>query len=310
MLCLISNLLAFYKYKHKLKAIENTIENKIFCNETFCPDKIYNIDKVPIQQSNSYQEDIARYVSNLISIVSNNKINDQNPKGLDNIKLLFNDKNNIPFGVIWKDKINNVLFIIFRGTNNIGEWIQDLNVKQDRYFIPQKNNTQHNSQVLFSINENTNVSVHAGFMDAYSKFRENMLDTIKKEGPSQIIVGGHSLGAAISTICGVELFGKGFNTIIYNFASPRVAGENFKKIIDNSKIPIYRIVNEEDIVPTLPPSIVPNLKEIKKPFFYTHCGEQKSFSINRFSFINNHIMSCYKEYLFNNDLKKGIDNKK
>uniref|UniRef100_A0A6C0J1A1 Uncharacterized protein n=1 Tax=viral metagenome TaxID=1070528 RepID=A0A6C0J1A1_9ZZZZ len=29
------------------------------------------------------------------------------------------------------------------------------------------------------------------------------------------------------------------------------------------------------------------------PFLYEHCGKEYSFTDNRFSYMNNHIISCY-----------------
>ena len=313
LVCLISTIIAtVYGFK-KIKAIDYIGENKRYCGKNICPDRIYEINTIPVQQEpNSYQEDMSRYTSNLVSIVSNNKINDNNPKGLENIKLLYNLKDKEPFGVIWKDNTNNVLFIVLRGTEYTKEWIQDLDSSQSKYNIITKNKNKKYSQVLFALNTGIDLMLHSGFIEVYENIRNDIIDTVNKLGPSKIIVCGHSLGAAVSTICGVDLFMKGYNTITYNFASPRVGDVNFCKLIKSNNIPIYRLVNEDDIIPTLPPSIVPNLDKYNEPYFYTHCGEQKTFSDNRFSYTNNHIMTCYKDYLFgkNNDLKIVIDNKK
>ena len=295
--CLISAIWASLYATKKYQAFKYILENKRYCGKLTCEDDLYDINEIPIQQSNSYQEDMAKYTSNLISIVSKNKISENNPNGLENLKLLYNIKDKEPFGVIWKDSKNNRLFIVFRGTLYTEEWMQDFDTSQTDYTITKKDKSAANSQALFSLDTGLDLMLHSGFIEAYENIRDTTMDIVNKVGPSKIVVCGHSLGAAISTICGVDLFMKGYNTIIYNFASPRVGDINFCKLIKSNNIPIYRLVNEEDVIPTLPPSIVPNLKDFSKPYFYTHCGVQISFSDNRFSYVNNHVLSCYKDQL-------------
>jgi triacylglycerol lipase len=300
----VSVVILYTIYNKNKIAVFNTFENKLFCNEYYCPNTILKINDIPKQITSKYQENMAQYVFNLISVLGSNKKElIQKQKGLDVIKKLYNSTEDKPFGVIFYDKANKTLFIIFRGTINIGEWMQDFDVSQKSYTLPIiKNSTKNknnNIQSMFSLSPGNIVKIHSGFIDVYTKFRLELLNKVKIIKPSTIIVSGHSLGAAVATIVGTELYMKGYDTIIYNYASPKVGNEVFSKVIKDNSIPLYRHVNTSDIIPTLPPSVVPNLNIPSKPYFYSHSGKEITFTDNRFSYINNHILPCYKKYLFN-----------
>ena len=230
--------------KNKI-AVFNTFENKLFCNEYYCPNTILEINDIPKQITSKYQENMAQYVFNLISVLGSNKKElIQKQKGLDVIKKLYNSTEDKPFGVIFYDKANKTLFIIFRGTINIGEWMQDFDVSQKSYTLPIiKNSTKNknnNIQSMFSLSPGNIVKIHSGFIDIYTKFRLELFNKVKIIKPSTIIVSGHSLGAAVATIVGTELYMKGYDTIIYNYASPKVGNEVFSKVIKDNSIPLYR----------------------------------------------------------------------
>ncbi len=138
--------------------------------------------------------------------------------------------------------------------------------------------------------------VHKGFNDFFSVIKEQVTPTISKYKSKEIIVAGHSLGAALSVLFGLELKRNGFNTHVYNFGSPRIGNLKFKKLVDNTEIPIWRHVNTEDVIPTLPLPVTPDLEEPSYPFVYTHCGTVINFSANWGSLINNHVAPVYIDY--------------
>lgn len=290
-------ILIVVQIKLKGKDIEYALDNKKYCNESFCPTTIENYDKAIVNNSNTYQKDMAKYLANLIVVVNENKIKNKQ-QGLVKIQEVYDiSKKDTPFGVLYLDESNSTLFIIFRGTNNIKEWLQDFDIVQKKYNVSNYfNNIKLNNYKQKTSSILNNVSIHAGFVDIYSHFRDTIFKILKEKKPKKVIVSGHSLGAAVATICGVDLYLHKYDTTIYNFASPRIGGDNFLKLVEDYKIPIYRHVNDADIIPTLPPSIVPNFDNREDLYFYTHVGTVIPFISNRYSYINNHIMSCYKNY--------------
>ena len=136
-------------------------------------------------------------------------------------------------------------------------------------------------------------------MDVYKNVKKDLEDILEKINSNKdkpIIIFGHSLGAAISTISGIDLFHKNYSVVVYNYASPKIGNQSLCDIIDDS-INVFRIVNTSDIVPNLPASVSPNFKDINKPYIYSHCGILKSFNDNWLSTLNNHLIPVYMKGL-------------
>jgi predicted lipase len=66
---------------------------------------------------------------------------------------------------------------------------------------------------------------------------------------------GHSLGAALALITGIE-FTQKFPKIpveVHNFGQPRVGNEILSRYMMSKISTIYRVVHNKDLVPHLPP---------------------------------------------------------
>lgn len=107
--------------------------------------------------------------------------------------------------------------------------------------------------------------VHRGFTKGLDEVWLDLLPHIRKlHGKGcRIWVTGHSLGAALATLFACR-YGKVEG--VYTFGSPRVGNKDFKAHIN---VKIYRIVNNDDIVPWVPP-----------PGAYVHVGELKFIDRN------------------------------
>ena len=188
------------------------------------------------------------------------------------------------------------IWIAFRGTgNNLQEWINNFKITQVSY-----DNNKNNLELPSFMVENKNIKIHDGFFIMYDEMINPILETIKtyyKQG-MQIVVTGHSLGAAVSTILGADLKSVGYdNVTVYTFASPRVGNEALTDYIDHIKLPLFRVVNTEDIVPQIPLPVSPNLQQFDDPSFYSHCGIEHSFTENWLSGINNHSLAIYQNQI-------------
>lgn len=100
--------------------------------------------------------------------------------------------------------------------------------------------------------------VHQGFKKALDEVCGDLLPYIRKlHGRGcKIWITGHSQGAALATLFACRF---GHAQGVYIFGSPRIGNEDFSEHIN---VKIYRIVNNDDIVPRVPPPVV-----------YVHVGQ-------------------------------------
>ena len=71
----------------------------------------------------------------------------------------------------------------------------------------------------------------------------------------KLIVTGHSLGGALSTICGTDLaiLLPDVDVRVINFGAPRVGNEAFKELVESlPNLSITRLVHHMDVVPRTP----------------------------------------------------------
>ena len=160
------------------------------------------------------------------------------------------------------------MYLIFRGTETIGDWFSNLNFSQTNF---------------------NGVEIDSGFVDIYRDFAHQVSKT---PTDVRVIASGHSLGAALATLAAFQLKGR---AELYAFASPRVGNTAFAKAFSkNQKAPAWRILNTEDIVPTLPPAVF----DLPIPFgigdlIYTHIGNPICFTENTGSIHDNHSVATY-----------------
>lgn len=105
---------------------------------------------------------------------------------------------------------------------------------------------------LHSLGKNK-IEVHEGFTEALDSvwFKiEKELDALK----CPIYFTGHSLGAALATLAAARRLPKNPPKAVYTFGSPRVGNSSFVATLSSIANNIHRVVDDEDIVATLPPT--------------------------------------------------------
>ena len=291
---------------HNSKSVDAIWVNTLKCDTApsdegprgTCPGTVADLP-VPTQEDDAFDPKVALYCADLVYRVAKSVSAPlQAPKGLTPVAKLWDLPNNPAFGMLWTYKYpktgDTVALVILRGTKNIKEWTQDFTYNQE---IFQKTKPIQQAELSFLKDVHTSPNVHSGFLDVYGNFRMTVVEQLLKIKPKQVFVAGHSLGAAVATICALDLKMLGYNAFAYTVASPRVGDNAFCDIVKSSQLPLFRIVNTADIVPTLPPSVAPNFSKPDSPFVFTHCGELISFTDNWESYVNNHLMSVYLKFL-------------
>lgn len=138
---------------------------------------------------------------------------------------------------------NNNIYVVFRGTKTIDEWISDA----DFPFVP------------YTFVSNGGMT-EMGFTDIYETLGvADEVNMIASMGDyDNVYITGHSLGAALA---GVSMPDIAVNTdfsdpVLYSFASPRVGDSDYKSRYDGFDVESWRVFNTNDEVPKLPPTLL------------------------------------------------------
>ena len=125
--------------------------------------------------------------------------------------------------------------LVFRGTDEPIDWLTNLRVRLTRWAGPGH--------------------VHEGFRDAFETVWPEV-EQLLTEDDGPIFYTGHSFGAALATLAAARRPPQ----TLYTYGSPLVGDKVF--VASLSGVRTYRVVNNRDIVTTLPP-----------PLGYHHAGE-------------------------------------
>lgn len=134
------------------------------------------------------------------------------------------------------------IYVVFRGSSSMTNFIDDMNFFQTPYPYCQA------------------CSVHTGFYSANLVVIQDIItEVIRLQNifaSYQVVVTGHSLGAAIATLCAVDLIAADIRgVILINFGSPRIGDNETASYISEHITNKYRITHRKDVVPHLPLSL-------------------------------------------------------
>ena len=175
-----------------------------------------------------------------------------------------------PFASIVKSKVDNNLYLVFRGTKSAADESIDTEIGRVSYSPP-------------TPNPPSDIQVVNGFYKVYNGLLNNLgaVDglraQLKKIGGAgqKLTITGHSLGGALATLAIPEGVANDLTVRQYNSASPMVGIDKFRTYYDSLKQSspgslreTFRLVNGSDIVPKLP------------GFPYVHVGTLVSFNAN------------------------------
>lgn len=102
----------------------------------------------------------------------------------------------------------------------------------------------------------TKIPIHTGFdLDARAVWKDAQ-PYLKNKGYQTYIV-GHSLGGAVAAILGIYMIEDGYKVDkIYTYGEPRFTTS--KGVAQLGFLPLMRVVDENDVIPLLPPGLVNN----------------------------------------------------
>jgi hypothetical protein len=129
-----------------------------------------------------------------------------------------------------------VLVIAFTGSQTWKDWLSNLDMRKMR--------------TPFG-------GVHSGFIRSFHDIEREVLPYIWALSAvnKPIVICGHSRGGALATLLAAILDHHGTPVhSVYALCSPKIGGPDFAEYWRRTGIPLYLLVNGNDVVPTLPPS--------------------------------------------------------
>lgn len=198
------------------------------------------------------------------------------------------------FSVVWYS--NDVIWVVFRGTWNLYEWINNFKIQQTSYEVGKNS---FDNLPLF-MEQNRDIMIHTGFINMYNELRKGLLESVKEHKGTKICVTGYSVGASIGNLLALDLKTLGYDVQLYTFGSPRVGNREFSDTVEKSGLKHYRIVNTEDTITQMPLPVSPNFSKHDEPFFYMHNGEEYKFTKHNKSIFTNHSPRTYVNNIVSN----------
>lgn len=129
-----------------------------------------------------------------------------------------------------------IVLISFRGTESVADWIGNLKLASAPY-----DEFGH---------------VHFGFLECYGNVRASIVAAAKAAAAdgARVWITGHSLGGALATLAAADICKTCNIAGVHTFGQPRLASGTFQSFIaQNLTDRFHRFVNDDDIVPRVPP---------------------------------------------------------
>jgi len=173
--------------------------------------------------------------------------------------------NNLVLFIAWDAKMKQIV-VSFRGTQApsiLKNWLGA--------------NLHLGVTLTFPYKDLPKVGLHTGFWKAFQELKTEIVLTLREKlrahPGASIILTGHSLGGALSTVAAFELAHTGFPIAeVMNFGSPRVGNIEFVAELHKLVPQFWRITHFHDPVVHMPPRLLLNYELYHSPgeVFYDH----------------------------------------
>jgi len=199
-------------------------------------------------------------------------------------------------GYVGVDHDNERIIVAFMGTRDIKQWIENFDFVKRPLPYP---------------GASAAVEVHAGFLRSYLTVKRNIDTAINKTLAShagyKLHITGHSLGAALATLCTLDLRQQhpSVDMAQYTFGQPRVGNAEFSDFFQNLYKDInWRFTHYRDPVPHLPLEDM-GFRHIPTEVFYTQKYEGPSSL--KVCDGSGEDKTCSDQYVFDTDVSDHLN---
>ena len=159
------------------------------------------------------------------------------------------------------------LILVFKGTQQLADWKTNIKIRLRQF-------TLLADQTVMP----PRGRVHRGFLDGWQSVEKQVVYYLRRwwTPETKLWVTGHSLGGALAAIATISLETQGFQVSgLYTFGQPRVADWRMVNAMNRCLGDrLFRYVNNNDIVPLIPPQIIPWVPTR----VYGHMGQFRYFN--------------------------------
>ena len=152
------------------------------------------------------------------------------------------NQNNHTVGFIGYLPLDNSIYVVFKGTDDINSALTDLDTDKDPYRAWPE----------------CNCRVHDGFQKSADSVSGEVIAEVTRlkniYTTAKVKTTGHSLGAAVAQLTGMWLMKAGiYVDNMINFGMPRVGDEDYATFSNNTWPNQWRMTHNADIIPHVPP---------------------------------------------------------
>lgn len=177
-------------------------------------------------------------------------------------------------GYVMVDHGRQVIIMAFRSSTTNQDWFSDFTILPTTYKPVCKNDYLRLIK-KGEIKECKGCKIHRGFhkfTETLSRhFLKKMERILEKYPHFHVVIVGHSLGAAMASIAGIELRLRGYNPLVITYAPPKIFNKKMqewvddlfhthsthKRILETGEIDFdhgyFRVVHNQDYIPMVPP---------------------------------------------------------
>ena len=153
------------------------------------------------------------------------------------------------------------IYVVLRGSSSALNWLDDFELRMTPYT---------------SFSECGDCNVHKGFYKSALSIREKTIESVAQlvqEYPRfNVVVTGHSYGAAVAQLLAMEIEQAGIDVHIYNYGQPRTGDDNYAAFVNQRIDGYWRVTHNMDIVPHVPPTHVFGYRHSCREIFEDSAG--------------------------------------